>query len=1058
MANDNLIARVMLDQKSRAVNALNLFRPTEQQEPFVRQFAKDGGLEYLVGGGNRCLAGCQEIYDPVTRTSRKVSEIDCSFHVWSVNPSTGLREIKKSSRPFIKAFGELWKVTLSSGEIIHVTPEHRVVDAHGEWISIREAWSEKRSLSGALENKSCDESRKSTGLRMEDRVASQSAAESESFEAHAESRHRDMGLVSGLQDSLPEFLVGERDCEEFRMECQSASQSPRSSLSSVGQPVLHRSGTSLACEVELQGEQACLEHLPRFYSLDGQSFLETFRHSDRAMQCQHLESAAVQSLGCESRSLRTTADSLCDYHHGCDSCDGQIPLAVETDRGVVPSHIGVHVHNHPRQRMGVVAFEETRSRAGQCDSLSSRNDRRHLALKHFVEEDWPQLPISSPSTRSQRTCHTDLEQSVQRCASVSRNRLVPRAAFSSSQHFGCNSADEEVSVVSANLEQCRMTPNRLPRFPSLLARHSSSEMQIQEECFSSSHPNQFQVDRFIAVDIISVESIGYGNVWDITVESFANYTMSGNPTQFSVINANSGKTVTVAACFTAVLKDKEITLHSGERIRMRPERWRGEPLLAWCFGYNHSHIATVLYKALFRADLFRMIRDQRTGQWRAWDPSKKQDKDVIHLTKPSPPLIIDSDLEGGLNGISWENKKENQISSCTLKNGTRIQFYASTGARPQGSKCHLIWCDERLDDETFYPELLMRLPDYRGKLVWTSWPDTQPSAALSDLEKRAEEQKGKDKATAFSFRFKGSENPYTAGEHRDAILATMDEDTRRARDEGSLNMDRWRTYPRFSPFVHRAVHPDADQDDALAKAIRKINGIPPDWTRYLILDPGTANPAVLFVAVPPPELGDFIVPYDELYPHYSDAEKIAKLIAGKTLGQFFEDFIADSHACQQTPMGFSGTIGQNYSKHFAAEKLRCRRQGSNFSYGSDDVDSRIMVVQSLMTIRSNGTPKLRILGCPLLCKQLESYKWGADPKGNPTDKPSKYQKIDLAQTLEYFASRSDCGYFKPPLSTPEDLKAPGVIAMSIAKQMGIGQQKKPDIQTVYCGAGTPHSW
>lgn len=347
----------------------------------------------------------------------------------------------------------------------------------------------------------------------------------------------------------------------------------------------------------------------------------------------------------------------------------------------------------------------------------------------------------------------------------------------------------------------------------------------------------------------------------------------------------------------------------------------------------------------------------------------------------------------------------------------------------------------------------MRLPDHRGKLVWTSWPDTQPSQALSELEKRATDQLGQPEATAFAFKLKGSDNPYTAGSHRNAILATMDEDTRKARDEGSLNMDRWRVYPRFSRFIHRAMGPDEAADDKLAKALRKNNCVPPDWTRYMIFDPGTANPGVLFVAVPPPALGDYVVPYDELYPHYCDAEQIAKLIKGKTAGHMFEDFIADAHACRQTPMGFSGTVGENYEKYLAQEKLSCRRHGSHFSYGDDQPLPRIMKTQGAMNIRSCGTPRLRIFGCPQLSGQLEVYKWAADPKGNPTDKPYPYQKVDLAVCLEYFFSRGDCIYVKPPNVTVEDKRSPKSVAAAISQFLGTTPKKKDG--SVFCGPGMP---
>lgn len=523
----------------------------------------------------------------------------------------------------------------------------------------------------------------------------------------------------------------------------------------------------------------------------------------------------------------------------------------------------------------------------------------------------------------------------------------------------------------------------------------------------------------------------------------------------------SGKTVVVACCMAAAILNQPVTLRDGTKLHMRPPRWRDEPLLCWLVGYDHKHCGATLFRVLFKKNLFRVIRDQKTGKWRAWDPTLAEDKDLYEITRPSPPLIRPSDILGGVNGISWENKKENQISSCQMAHdGTTLQFYASTGARPQGAAVHLIWCDERLDDDRWVPELLMRLPDHRGKWVWTSWPDTHPSQALADLEKRAADQLGNPDAKSFAFKFKGSDNPYTSGAHRDAILATMDEDTRKARDEGSLNMDRWRVYPRFSRFIHRAKSDDAEADDALAKAIRQKNGIPGDWTRYLIFDPGTANPAVLFVAVPPPRIGgvaipEFVVPYDELYPHYTNAQEIAKLIRAKSEGQFFEDFIADGHACRQTPMGFSGTIGSNYEKYFAIEKLRCRRHGSHFSYGDDQPLPRIMKTQGAMNIRPDGTTKLRILGCPMLCSQLEVYKWQADPKGNPVDVPYKYQKIDIAACLEYFMSREDCRYVKPPNSTQEDKLSAKAVSAAISQFFGVNKKKKDD--SVYCGPGAAPS-
>ena len=515
----------------------------------------------------------------------------------------------------------------------------------------------------------------------------------------------------------------------------------------------------------------------------------------------------------------------------------------------------------------------------------------------------------------------------------------------------------------------------------------------------------------------------------------------------------AGKSLCAAAAMAAFLKNEPITFHDGRKVYMRPERWRNEAVKVWILGYDWRHIGKTIYRLLFKADAFRIIFDKKTGKLRAWNPANAEDRDLIHLTKPAPPFIVGSDIVGGINGISWENKKENQVLACDLAHdGTRVEFFASTGAKPQGDPAHLIWMDEAISDESWYSELLIRLADHRGRLFWTTWPTTAPSAAMSEAFDRAQQQRGKANRKTFAFRFKGSDNPFTKGEHRDAILATMDEDTRAARDDGALGTERWRVYARFSKWVHRVLGPDPVGDDPLAKAVREHNGIPSDWTRYLILDPGTANPAVLMVAVPPPSLGDFIVPYDELYLHYTPAKPLAEAIAAKTKGTVFEDFIIDSHGARQTPMGFDGTVGENYEKEFAAVGLRCRRRGSMFSFGSDNVPRRIMGVQGTLNLRHDSTPRLRVFGCDVLIRQLENYRWKADPRGNPTDKPDDYQKIDVAQCLEYFVSREDCGYVPPPQSKVEDKRSPDTVMKSL--RAIFGSQPKADDKSVYCGVGS----
>src|SRR5208283_838766 len=93
----------------------------------------------VMHGPNRCLAGEQEIYDPVTGQSERIDSIDGEFHVHSMNPETGNLEVRKASKPFVKCWGDLYRFTLSNGETLCATMEHRVVTAAGRWTSLADA-------------------------------------------------------------------------------------------------------------------------------------------------------------------------------------------------------------------------------------------------------------------------------------------------------------------------------------------------------------------------------------------------------------------------------------------------------------------------------------------------------------------------------------------------------------------------------------------------------------------------------------------------------------------------------------------------------------------------------------------------------------------------------------------------------------------------------------------------------------------------------------------------------------------------------------------------------
>lgn len=470
----------------------------------------------------------------------------------------------------------------------------------------------------------------------------------------------------------------------------------------------------------------------------------------------------------------------------------------------------------------------------------------------------------------------------------------------------------------------------------------------------------------------------------------------------------SGKSSCSAVRFAAIARDMPVTLSDGTEISARLPHQKGRPLIMWVIGIQLNHIGATIHRLLFRPGVYKIIRDLRTGQWRAFRPWSQEDRDRAGQCKPSFPLIPASEIEGW----SWERYSERQFNLCTLKNGTQIYAYASTADVKQGDPVDCIWIDEAIKYPGHVPEWQARLSDNKGRLLWSSWP-TMANPALRRMTDRAVEQaeeveKGlRSHADVREFVLRFSDNPYIDDDEKRKRIEGWTEEERRARDLGEYITDSFLIYPSFNKHVHDAMPDDPSPDDEVAQILRKRLGQPPhDWTRELILDPGTSKPGILLCAVTPPELGDELVVYDEIYTPRLDAHALAVRVRDKTLGYEFERFIIDGHAGRQTPMGFGLSIERNYSNAFAEHNLKCRQTGSHFTYGSDDEIARIGLVQSALKVRGNGRPRLRIVvkNCPNLVRQLETNVKKIE-RDEMTEKPAPGQKDDLRVCLEYWVSR-----------------------------------------------------
>src|SRR6185369_14786047 len=120
--------------------------------------------------------------------------------------------------------------------------------------------------------------------------------------------------------------------------------------------------------------------------------------------------------------------------------------------------------------------------------------------------------------------------------------------------------------------------------------------------------------------------------------------------------------------------------------------------VGYCIGKDQGHIGRVVYKKLFRAGAFRIIRDEQTKAWRAyrpWEDSARKEE-----SKPAPPLIPPRMILE----IGWEDKKAEVPNVVRLVTGWELHFFSSLGKPQKGSAINLFWMDEEIVDPSWYPE------------------------------------------------------------------------------------------------------------------------------------------------------------------------------------------------------------------------------------------------------------------------------------------------------------------------------------------------------------------
>lgn len=84
-----------------------------------------------LSGANRCLAGEQEIFDPVKGKSLRVDKIKEAFHVLAYDEANKCYVITGADAPFPKPAEDLFRIHLSSGEVLSCSARHRVLTSGG---------------------------------------------------------------------------------------------------------------------------------------------------------------------------------------------------------------------------------------------------------------------------------------------------------------------------------------------------------------------------------------------------------------------------------------------------------------------------------------------------------------------------------------------------------------------------------------------------------------------------------------------------------------------------------------------------------------------------------------------------------------------------------------------------------------------------------------------------------------------------------------------------------------------------------------------------------------
>jgi hypothetical protein len=232
----------------------------------------------------------------------------------------------------------------------------------------------------------------------------------------------------------------------------------------------------------------------------------------------------------------------------------------------------------------------------------------------------------------------------------------------------------------------------------------------------------------------------------------------------------------------------------------------------------------------------------------------------------------------------------------------------------------------------------------------------------------------------------------------------------RKRALGELVTDSVRMYPTWSKDSHAVQH-YSEAYGGVFREYLETKKIPPDWCLSMIVYPGHATCAVLFVATPP--TGETHIVYDELYIQQSTALTFGMQVEKKVGERTFQRFIMDAHGGRLTSMETGLRPQESYELQLKTRNVVCVETGYRFTAGSDAIQYREELLRENLSFSASGVPGIVFDydNCYNLDKEMKRIR-KLKKNGFITDKGNRVE-THLVECLEYFIA-GDTEYVAPP--------------------------------------------